>query len=1789
AAGEFIVIWQQLEGIGEFAQNDIWGRRVAVDGSLIGSAFAISPLPLNDISPVICSNPEISEYLVVWNYCHSDSNRDVYAQRLDLAGTKIGTLIKIADSSRDELSPDVSWDSTSQLYLTAWQEKQSNGYNIYGRLYQTDGTAFDSEFAIATWDQDLIKPKIACNQNSGGFLVVWEDHRWGWGAARDIYGQLLDDSGNHLGGNFAISWDGDNYRENPAVAYNATAGEYLVAWEYANSATDHDIYCGRVDRNGILRETDMAISSPVSSETHPALIAGEELSYLTVWEDGRNLATQKLDIYGSRFNLCRFSGGVFSGNFGDTGSPLAGVKLDLYGSNNSTSLGSQLDSRYTNVNGWYVTVCTGNYEYFNILEDDLPGYMSIGAASESGNVVGKNWIQFSAPYGSCLFDGNSFWDLPDPPPGGWVNFQPSEWQTSQTVDCTISVRDQGSGLAISSARYSYSNDAGNTWSNWTEASCSGAAGSTAEETISVVGVTFEQDSGVADYNLIKFRISDLEGHTSESGIRVVHIDTAAPELTLAPIVSAVTTNSASVSWNTSEEADSLVQYGATAAVYSVTVKDSILLSEHHLNLTELKPSTTYHLKVESVDVSGQFVESHDLFFQTQAAADEAAPSVAITDPGECFGKVVISSGATDDSGVERVEFYLDGKRAFTAYGPEYHFPLDTMVLENGTHQLTAKVFDLVGKVSQDSCPINIINFIDQSAPTVNIYFPVDGATLGGQINTGVVVGDDSERCMVEWFVDGVCIGRHIYDFSNVTTEVVMRYWWNTQYWANGLHRFAFKASDKDGKSTLVYADVYLENEFPQPKPDLVVEKHEIFRQGNKFTVKLTVRNRGADFARRIVISDSMQAFQPISSNLNGVNYRAEFDKIKKTGRCVIIDPISLNPRSSRTYTFDMVPILASPLELQPSLGNRIELSYWSESKYFRTNNAFYVAATTATTGTGSLPSTSLETAYEMALQEANYLIVTDPEALFVQNPHRKSQVNDLLSEMAQLAFDKHGVLGYLSAADRNTLLNLTIPNGVWAQKLHPDFRTMGRGYLLLVGETEIIPAWNSGKAWLLTWSNSNCLTGEVRNADLLYADTGGTRDPELVVGRIIGNNVTELIRAFKTSNSIFEHQAGYGFTRTNALLVSGRDSNYSDLQKGFINVVNKTADLISPEFNVKKLHMGNIVGQSLRESEFKANATDQDVIMFMGHGNPLNCCEIGITVAQGVDFGNTNPMILAWSCLTGSYENHTANYPCASGGGDYSFPETLFSRGAVSYIGSTEVSALSKNTLVAREFISQYWKPQTPAALALLNFKRKMFGSIDPFNSLWNWEYNFYGDPKFDVDPPLTTLKSTSSEVSEGLRGDSSSTVEIEIPDFTVELNDGFHYVDIPEGSLLLENGQYRVPCYVKTIDYSAGIRVQKVELASPSEPEAVGNFNLPINENFMMGTSSTRGNRSDSTSEWYPSKEYEWHTAINSDGSSTLMLTVYPFHYNGVSKEAQFCKNYSFNIETISTRVRAWLTRGESSEYAPGDKVTAQIEMDNIEEAQDVVFSGLVKRCGSEEVVDSLPLKTLGQLQGRATFAENWNSSGFAPGCYCLETSLKDREGNLLDLDTRIFNLGTISGRVNKFTASPRLFNSGDTINFSMTCENTGNIPLNGTAIIHIIKQDGEQVAEFSHKISDLPVAEELTFNDSWPTSKAGDGMYKAVAYILSDSRSSPPITTVVSTMSFANAIWQGFSSDWDDNGNWQPGVVPDIVSSVVISAQPDDRTWPVVNNSDSVARKISIESGCLTIEEGRLSVVGY
>ncbi len=106
--------------------------------------------------------------------------------------------------------------------------------------------------------------------------------------------------------------------------------------------------------------------------------------------------------------------------------------------------------------------------------------------------------------------------------------------------------------------------------------------------------------------------------------------------------------------------------------------------------------------------------------------------------------------------------------------------------------------------------------------------------------------------------------------------------------------------------------------------------------------------------------------------------------------------------------------------------------------------------------------------------------------------------------MAQLAKEKNGVLGFISsrraAEGAQSLMNLMQDGGAWSQMMATGW--VDNGYLLLVGETEIVPAWN--------WR-------DVPLSDFPYGNTKGDERPELRVGRIIGNSAADLAVPIRSS------------------------------------------------------------------------------------------------------------------------------------------------------------------------------------------------------------------------------------------------------------------------------------------------------------------------------------------------------------------------------------------------------------------------------------------------------------------------------------------------------------------------------------------------------------------------------------------------------------------------------------------------------------------------------------------------
>lgn len=78
----------------------------------------------------------------------------------------------------------------------------------------------------------------------------------------------------------------------------------------------------------------------------------------------------------------------------------------------------------------------------------------------------------------------------------------------------------------------------------------------------------------------------------------------------------ITPYSATVTWQTNENANSFVDYGLTLAYEIGTVFDSSYVTAHSLDLTGLIPDTLYHFQVISRDISGNMAVAGDFTFTT---------------------------------------------------------------------------------------------------------------------------------------------------------------------------------------------------------------------------------------------------------------------------------------------------------------------------------------------------------------------------------------------------------------------------------------------------------------------------------------------------------------------------------------------------------------------------------------------------------------------------------------------------------------------------------------------------------------------------------------------------------------------------------------------------------------------------------------------------------------------------------------------------------------------------------------------------------------------------------------------------------------------------------------------------------------------------------------------------------------------------------------------------------------------------------------------------------------------
>jgi len=150
--------------------------------------------------------------------------------------------------------------------------------------------------------------------------------------------------------------------------------------------------------------------------------------------------------------------------------------------------------------------------------------------------------------------------------------------------------------------------------------------------------------------------------------------------------------------------------------------------------------------------------------------DTQAPAVSITAPlngATVVGTVAVNATASDNVGVTKVEFYLDGALKSTDTTSPYSWSWDTTASSNGSHSLTAKAYDAalnVGTSTAVGVTVNNPTGTDISGWTVTqanatVVYTIPAGTVI-PANGYVVIGRDATKAAFEAFW-GVTLGSNV--------------------------------------------------------------------------------------------------------------------------------------------------------------------------------------------------------------------------------------------------------------------------------------------------------------------------------------------------------------------------------------------------------------------------------------------------------------------------------------------------------------------------------------------------------------------------------------------------------------------------------------------------------------------------------------------------------------------------------------------------------------------------------------------------------------------------------------------------------------------------------------------------------------------------------------------------------------------------------------------------------------------------------------------------------------------
>jgi len=234
----FFVAWEQ--GTPNIIYQEIRGAIYDTNGGVVVSDFEV----FSDNSPVYQyrnENPSIafggSKFFVAWEHyavggAHDPTTMDIKGRTVSTNGG-LGSVIDICAATGCQADANVQFDNINNRFCVVWEDARNGqtNYNVYGRLYDTNGNPVGSEKTIVSAANSQCEPWVAFDSTHEQYMIVWEEGLTPDNGPFSIKAGIFDENLNQIGSTInIITGTADTDYNFPCVEFSVDAQRYLVTW-----------------------------------------------------------------------------------------------------------------------------------------------------------------------------------------------------------------------------------------------------------------------------------------------------------------------------------------------------------------------------------------------------------------------------------------------------------------------------------------------------------------------------------------------------------------------------------------------------------------------------------------------------------------------------------------------------------------------------------------------------------------------------------------------------------------------------------------------------------------------------------------------------------------------------------------------------------------------------------------------------------------------------------------------------------------------------------------------------------------------------------------------------------------------------------------------------------------------------------------------------------------------------------------------------------------------------------------------------------------------------------------------------------------------------------------------------------------------------------------------------------------------------------------------------------------------------------------------------------------------